>query len=1079
MPFTVQFFQDQDAKNFVGSGFAIAPGWVLTCQHVLEGCGESIWLKPSDDLDAEEIKGDTVQIHMNNGKNDLDLVLVPCKSQLPAIAKLGIGLDPKFWMDDLKKLNCRVKGGLHREQRTITQGTQQATTREGLPIEVQVMGGIVEGYSGSPVVININGEEIAIGVAYQGGLGVNHTRIFMLDPVADFIRNHVSSYFSEVNIVVIDQSKIQQVRYEEIERLTNQEVVINTWKTWADEQCAWSPTFLEFECDDNVKSPLNKIWDSFLIEVQWHLAIKGRFDDIRSLLDQFEKKYSMKRFETDENTNSMDEYINSLDRIIWNGKYESIQTSALSSIQLLLSILNKSIRESEKKTTLIDESVLDLKDIRDKVYSLERDLKNPRFNRCFLVCASDGHGKTFFIDSIARRASELIDKNAILIRVRCWQDLGKSPEESIVHEIEKVFKVSGIQHLERINQSLSETGIRLIISIEDIQICLNRDSQFLEKLICLIKNSTSLHCILWLCTINDTSYDRIAAQRGFWTNYGYVFEEEKKNQLSGWIRLNDLNHQEKISFKILSNYLPEDQKTLLLDREVRDFVKRHLSSPLLALIAIAMNKSQSKQTLLGCNFISLIHQYWNYRMSNPDSSGCSNDEIKEAILNLSRIAAELGRFEIPKTTVSNKIKNPSILDCLHKMSLVRYSEISHLQNSQFTDPEELIYLLVELFWENHLAYYIESKYAKANGIPKNRINDTLKLVKGIKSLDSRESVAQLVLLLSDLRAESKPSHKASADLIWENFFDNTQAPPAASIFAASKSNRQRQELIIRKIKSNNLATNRQVFAVLQLLLESDHFSLLYCLEKLRVFTTKGAGAFQSIADANLGDLFLLLLERRLNELNTIDDFSKCWSLLANSHIIDDFAIQSSDTIWKYFNTQMNGKTDAIISAFNEYFLMDNKTVHDESQTILHSYQSNSAPIFFREHLIRSAFQHLLEKNGLNTFKLLEDNNWFRLNHQIDNKIVLQIRKQWSVVFGNWYRRKSTSELRGSFLELLTGMFASGIEDRCKLAYFMLRHSGTIDTDRKSYVDHEFYDIVTASSCVPDQVRPRFPILPKY
>lgn len=201
----VQFFQDQDANdnNFVGSGFAIAPGWILTCQHVLDGCDGSIWMKPSDNQAAEEITGRTYQIQMNNGKRDLDLVLVPCKSELPASAKLGIGLDRKFWVDDLKNQNCRVQGGLYREQRTITEVTQQATTIEGLPTEVQVMGGVVEGFSGSPVVININGEEIAIGVAYHGGQGVNHSRIFLLDPVVDFISNrYVQGLLdTELNIV--------------------------------------------------------------------------------------------------------------------------------------------------------------------------------------------------------------------------------------------------------------------------------------------------------------------------------------------------------------------------------------------------------------------------------------------------------------------------------------------------------------------------------------------------------------------------------------------------------------------------------------------------------------------------------------------------------------------------------------------------------------------------------------------------------------------------------------------------------------------------------------------------------------
>jgi len=248
MSFTVQFFKDQDANHFVGSGFAIAPGWVLTCQHVLEGCGESIWLKPSHDLDAEEIKGGTYQIHMNNGKNDLDLVLVPCKSQLPAIAKLGIGLDPTFWMDDLKKLNCRVKGGLHRGQRTITQVTQQATTREGLPIEVQVMGGVVEGYSGSPVVININGEEIAIGVAYQGGLGVNHSRIFMMDPIVDFIRENKAKgvLISNVQVVCV----LAEILLDEAEGLSDQ----GEWKLASEKQEKASTVALKYLCIETAQS---------------------------------------------------------------------------------------------------------------------------------------------------------------------------------------------------------------------------------------------------------------------------------------------------------------------------------------------------------------------------------------------------------------------------------------------------------------------------------------------------------------------------------------------------------------------------------------------------------------------------------------------------------------------------------------------------------------------------------------------------------------------------------------------------------------------------------------------------------
>ncbi len=203
-PYLVQFLRHDPSGGleFSGSGFVLAPGWVLTCWHVLvpkSGPGaKSMQLAAGGEPVPVDLAG-AIRVVAKRGK-PLDLALVPLPPGFAegvghaAIAS-GLGLD--FWRG-LEGVDCRAWDG-DGEWAQLTK-VIQARGRGTIVAEFQISGGLEEGFSGGPVAVAGRSGWVVVGVCYLGGSKSGHSRIYTVDLVTDFLQRERRNIYAGLDI---------------------------------------------------------------------------------------------------------------------------------------------------------------------------------------------------------------------------------------------------------------------------------------------------------------------------------------------------------------------------------------------------------------------------------------------------------------------------------------------------------------------------------------------------------------------------------------------------------------------------------------------------------------------------------------------------------------------------------------------------------------------------------------------------------------------------------------------------------------------------------------------------------------
>lgn len=868
------------------------------------------------------------------------------------------------------------------------------------------------------------------------------------------------------------------------------------WMEWAEQQRPWSPPFGEVPTDDRVASPLNAAWQKFLRAGAWHTETQSDAKELANDVSVMVQRHHLDEPE-------LAAFLRVVHAIPWQGNYELIREKAAAGVRLVHARLRALILESERHA--LPSQILrdDLRACRDKAAKFHYAINNPDFNRCFLITASDGSGKTFFIDSMLRRARKQADESAILIRLRL-QDHGEDLEAAILHEVERVFQIRAPAHLGDVNGYFERAQVRLIVAIEDLQNSLSRQSISLDQLVHTIRDSTSLRSIYWLLTLNDISYDRIATQYRFWTTYGYSSSTVERSQHSGWFRLDELNRTEGLGLTLLRTYELDEHALGTQFMAVRDFANRHLSSPLIALIVLELSANDPNRSLPGLDFIPLIAEFWRQRLENVDPAPFNVDQAKAAVTALAKLVGKHGGFDTPKSMAQAALRtsgNVADLECLQRLSLLRFEAPQVQPIYENPHAAERVHLLFELFWGHHLAVDIEAHFALMTTTSKKRLSIVEERFDPIESVDTREAVAQHVLLLTDARAHDEHKHEKFAVAMWSHFRTSKHLPASAVYFAASKATIERQRQVLLELAKDRqpLRTDREVFAVMHLLLESDQVNLPASLAILRPRTERDGIAFQRIADAELGDYFWYLLKRGIPEVDSLVDWVKCLQLLANCQVLD-VAGKAAAAVWPEFRTRATNDPNRIIDAVQEYLQNDAKGAREEQKHGDSHRHKGGEPYFFREYFLRHFFEFLLTKRGLALFHELKQRGWFQRqsanatartarlartknrqvtahqNPSIDPVIVHQIRKHWAFECANWYRmRVNDDDDWAEFRALIDQLIPSADPDDWELAYFMVRHTGPIDENRAALADLCFEDIFSEHAQKLAQLRKKFRI----
>jgi hypothetical protein len=193
LPFVVAIFARRECGSleFLGTGTVIDPFTVLTCRHVVED-SESLDSAPELQPALVIRSVDDTYTEIAGGQLDpeLDLAVLCLKSPLavdPVV--FATGLDQRF-INHLDRLDLRIlgypaaSGGIR--QSTFTNLKMQllkSSTGGGWLQTLQVHGGIDEGCSGGPALVQSDGAWQCFAIAYLGGGTAASSRVICADAV--------------------------------------------------------------------------------------------------------------------------------------------------------------------------------------------------------------------------------------------------------------------------------------------------------------------------------------------------------------------------------------------------------------------------------------------------------------------------------------------------------------------------------------------------------------------------------------------------------------------------------------------------------------------------------------------------------------------------------------------------------------------------------------------------------------------------------------------------------------------------------------------------------------------------------
>ena len=198
-PYVIRLFRDAECRNgFVGSGLLIGRRHVLTCAHVADkhhdrekwhamDCDGSKAVVVGFDFLGEEDRHNTAVGHV-------DLALLELESEFGETDQSGSDATATILHGltnlrrDINQNELRAVGGIDLDSTETGQIQSVLSKRDGSPVDVQVAGGIGDGFSGGPVIMPYGRKWVCVGIAWMGRKEAATSRILTGDTIHRFLQ---------------------------------------------------------------------------------------------------------------------------------------------------------------------------------------------------------------------------------------------------------------------------------------------------------------------------------------------------------------------------------------------------------------------------------------------------------------------------------------------------------------------------------------------------------------------------------------------------------------------------------------------------------------------------------------------------------------------------------------------------------------------------------------------------------------------------------------------------------------------------------------------------------------------------
>lgn len=1031
-------------NEYQGTGYLLTPTLLVTCHHVVRDLkpGAAVELKFAQDRD---LRSKTFVASYLKGDPKVDWALLRLRENVEGTLALSLAGTPAISGSEFYSFAAPADA-----RETLIKFSGRVSMTDTIdPVNAPAMQldcsraalGNMEGASGAPVIAD--------------GLVIGHfKRVIPRDGTSAAAYGMLYACPISSVIAALDATDKQQVR---IGIGASAEARQRRWKDW---QSAALQRVLGFSIKaSSVPAPLEQHWSAFANRTPWLVKVKELTREISSIAERLLPRSAK-----------------TLLGIDYEIPHDQVRRELQRCIEQLLDALDH--RRSAKTAALFEQ-------LDHKISELEPRLQTPHYARCFPVVGTYGSGKSHFLHTLAKAARDGRNGPQWFVLPLHASSFDGRLSDCLAAAITDALGLT----LEKLNEQCCRENTRVLITVDDLHHLPSPNGA--RELTECIELWTKYGSFYWAFFIQDTAFDRVVCKHEFWIRYGFRSlastlsvggrdsDREDSPELStGWLGLDTLNVRERLGIKILKAERPGER---LAVEEIEESQGAHFSkdwySPLIAWILLDLTcATPHTETGIGSvfdlshlvtlNYLEIIEKYWDRMTEKSIMDGAGQARLDACIRTVADYAIRTQswrwtefRFEADTT---NEISGQQLSELVNLGVLNSFTVNA-------SDPGRscrYIELTNDLFW-----YWLLSSRLLANG----SLDGIISWMQSGVPEQHREGVTQFVLLRADRDSARDNTDREFCDTLWQSVMRNGELPCALGLFSALRASSERRRWVLETVRDmhreqqrGDAQTKDQSATPAKQLSHRDLFALLYfvgscdeidCCSKLELLKPW----YKALGEADLGAYYIYEIAPAIRGINDRTTLIRACELLSGCHTMQ-VASKLAQVVWRHSLKLTGANADLLCSDLHD-FLKTQRTAASQEYQEARACGQDPARLFFRQHLIGCFLAWHVEKTGLDAYD--DFVRWKFYDGEDTRWLSPLLRQELEVIanqsLGNWYRRKSErndcpDEIHDRYSELVTNLLCTSEQQLRERAFFLLRHTGDIDEDNKSWLAKRFRDL---------------------
>jgi hypothetical protein len=824
--------------------------------------------------------------------------------------------------------------------------------------------------------------------------------------------------------------------------------------------------------------PISERFQTFITSTPWHFRIESNCKAlIRTITEVRASIPDFPQIDEPDYSANYDQILGSLSRTIGGPLGQRIETAIRDlEAQRTRLMLAKSGSEANSSTSGVEYQINDrLKQLRNTkaiFRDIEAETEHPTFKKCLLILGEVGSGKTHFVSSLlASESPSQESERAVVVIIRPRQLNNSGILDYLLRAVRERTGVEweNLAEFDRYIQSLSHPS-RIIVAIDDLH-TISDMSAFLDELKRSVSENTQLHSLYWVITIEHKEYIQIARARGFWQEYGYIYDDSNSQpqigdptQLGPWIALDELNYQRRTGIEILRQKTRQEQPAgmAILEKSLLNESLQHLiSTPFIAWILLECRDLLSESILVNLNYVQFVSKYWDAILPRLSADQKTQQRLKSCVGLITSylvergsappMEAQLSAFVVAKAEGKSDLAEKS--NANQALALLERSRI--LRSFDDRDPEldvvRRIDLCFDVFWNWKLGQRLRYEFDRAKkGGSLSFIETWFK--KKIGKHSSGVGILEFFLLDGTNVTEE----------IWSGAATSSKLPPGAVWFAAAKlTSAERGRLANTLLRTDLHLRDKHL----------DLFGFIYFVSSLSGAIPSSLGIpgllrilkphYGTLNEAALSDYFVFTVERFLPKASDVAAFEEIMLALDGCEVMGVAERVAELTVGAMHYVQ----EDLVVSieVLMKYL---SRTSDLGSRTGPQSEDRTT----YQDWLIASFCKALVNQMETGAFAALSDRGWYASNSgTIRLPILFKMRKEANFAFADWFRATFPAPLEDYIGMVSKAADSSNISER-EAAFFMIRHTRATHKIDAIQVDRKFRPILEKIASDPHLIR---------